>query len=359
MTVKYSIIIPTRNRAEILKRCLQCICGLESPDEDWEVLLLNNDSTDSTEEIVNSYRERLPNLRYFHTTDPGLHIGRNLGWEEAKGDVFCYIDDDSFVSKGWLKGIEKAFREPDVGLVGGPCTPQYEVEPPDWLNKMWSRVHPDGKMLGYLSILDLGDSIKEINPYHVFGCNFAIRKSVLLEASGFHPDAMPQELIKYRGDGESYVSQYVLGNGQKTLYQPKASVFHHVPKERMTLKYFYHRAYINGISDSFVRMREEHGLTIDNYRNKCGEMESRDNQTSYINMVKTYRLLKRGAYSIKNRAENYKKKFFPTEFDSIRDKMQKAYREGFAYHQYEVQKDPKLLGWVLRKDYLGVNGKLP
>jgi len=94
------------------------------------------------------------------------------------------------------------------------------------------------RILIYLSILDLGDTIKTINPYHVFGCNFSIRKKILLEAGGFHPDAMPQELIRFRGDGESHVSRYILVHGYKTLYHPKASVYHLVTHNRMTEDYF-------------------------------------------------------------------------------------------------------------------------
>ena len=195
MTVKYSIIIPTHNRAEILQRCLHCICELENPDEDWEVLVLNNNSTDNTEEIINSYRKRLPNLRYFQATDPGLHVGRNLGCDKAKGKILCYIDDDSFVSEGWLKGIEMAFREPEVVLVGGPCLPQYEIEPPAWLNNMWN-ITEEGRTLGSLSLIDVGNEQRWISPYYVYGCNLNIRRDILEELGGFHPDAMPKELLR-------------------------------------------------------------------------------------------------------------------------------------------------------------------
>ena len=92
--------------------------------------------------------------------------------------------------------------------------------------------------------MDFGDKIKEINPSYVFGCNFSIRKNILLEAGGFHPDGMPQEIIKYRGDGESYVSKYIEKNGYKTIYNPKASVYHLASTDRMTKKYFAKRAFV-------------------------------------------------------------------------------------------------------------------
>jgi len=358
MSVKYSIIIPTYNRTEILQRCLQCICELENPDEDWEVLVLNNNSTDSTEEVINSYKKELPHLRYFRSTDPGLHVGRNVGYDRAEGDILCYIDDDSFVSKGWLKGIEKAFRESEVALVGGPCLPEHEEEPPNWINQFWS--HTDhGKCFGSLSLLDFGDQITQISPYDVYGCNFNIRRDVLEKLGGFHPDGMPRELIRYRGDGETFVSRKLIELGYKALYSPDAKIHHFIPASRATKEYFCHRAYIQGISDSYSLIREERKLVIKNSRRKDEDIESGDTHSCYINLMKIFRFLKRETTSIKNRALNYKKKLFPTEYDLIRAEMQKSYREGFAFHQREVKKDPKLKEWVLRENYLGENGKLP
>ena len=88
-------------------------------------------------------------------------------------------------------------------------------------------------------------------------------------------------------------------------------------------------------------------------------IEVRDNQVSYINIAKIYRSLKRGASSIKKRTVRYTREIFPSEYDQIRIGMKKNQREGFAFHQHEVQKDIKLLEWVLRENYLGENGKLP
>jgi GT2 family glycosyltransferase len=167
----------------------------------------------------------------------------------------------------------------------------------------------------------------------------------LAEVGGFHPDSMPKELIRFRGDGETFVSRRLIESGYKAVYSPSAKIHHLVPASRMTIDYFCHRAYIQGISDSSTQIREERGLLVKN--------------SSHNNGIEICRFLKRMGNSIKNRAVRYKKKLFPTEYDRIRIDMQKGYRKGFVYHQREVQKDPKLLEWVLRTNYLGENGKLP
>lgn len=78
-------------------------------------------------------------------------------------------------------------------MCGGKILPRYETKEPDW-----ARYFP-----GYLSILDRNGEIAKVNDAGIWGCNFSIRKSVLYEVSGFHPDAMPWPLVRYRGDGET------------------------------------------------------------------------------------------------------------------------------------------------------------
>jgi hypothetical protein len=187
--------------------------------------------------------------------------------------------------------------------------------------------------------LDFGNEVKEINPSCVFGCNFSIRKDVLEEAGGFHPDGMPQELIKFRGDGESYVSRYILEKGYKTVYNPKASVYHLVSNSRMTLEYFEQRAFNQGISDSFSKIRssKEQSTSILTFSGK------RD--TILPNIIKILRVL---SFKVLNVF------YFLKDPRSmiIKSKINKAYRKGYRYHQNEVLTDNQLLKWVMKENYI-------
>jgi glycosyltransferase involved in cell wall biosynthesis len=325
-----------------LRDALESILDQSLRPSEFEILVVDNSSTDQTPEVVEELNTDSGQIRYLFAPEPGLHVGRHLGAREAKANILVYADDDIEAFPTWLEGIAKAFEDKDVMLVGGKNLPKFESEPPDWIMEMWLQSkYPEGKVLGYLSILDFGDSIKEINPYYVFGCNFSIRKSVLLEAGGFHPDAMPQELIKYRGDGESYVSRYILEHGYKTLYHPKASVYHFVPKTRLTEDYFYQRAFNQGISDSFTQLRKngQPDKIITTFLQKL-------NWRLPLHMAK---LFLRHGINIKSIMDNER---FNTRFS-------KANRQGYLYHQNEVRNDFELLKWVLRENYLGENGKLP
>jgi len=253
--LKLSVIIPTRNRADLLNIALKSIAIQTFPADEFEVIVVDNGSTDSTKQIVETFYTNVKNIRYFYDETPGLHVGRHRGLKEAQSEILVYADDDIDAFPTWLEGVWESFQDSDIALVGGKNLPKWESEPPYWIYEMWMDINQYGHSLGYLSILDFGNKVMEINPLYVWGCNFSIRKRVLLDAKGFHPDGFPQEMIKYRGDGESSVSNYIQKHNYKTLYNPKASVYHFVPKNRMTIDYFCKRAFNQGISDSFTNTR--------------------------------------------------------------------------------------------------------
>ena len=318
-----SVIIPTRNRANTLYRTLDSISNQTLPAREFEVIIIDNGSTDNTRETIEEFRNKLPNLRYFYETSPGLHIGRHKGLKEADSDILVYGDDDIKAFPTWLQGIKESFSDNQVVLVGGKVLPHFEESPPDWLLNMWNRENEHGKILTYLSILDLGEKVKEINPYYVFGCNYSIRKNILIDAGGFHPDSFPPDLIKYRGDGEGYVSKYIMEKKYKTMYNPGASVYHLISKDRITLEYFCKRAYNEGISDSY-------------------------SQTRYGNMTKTDNSLKKLIKNIYN-------KFIKIQHennDEILTQISLHHDNGWKYHRQEIKNDPELLKWIIKENYL-------
>ena len=257
-------------------------------------------------------------------------MGRNLGLAKAQTDILVYADDDILAFPTWLEGIIEAFsNNEDVVLVGGKNLPKFETDPPYWIQHMWKENEQHNRILGYLSILDLGDDMKEIDPHNVYGCNFSIRKSVLLSAGGFHPDSMPEDVIRYRGDGETYISRFVFEKGYKALYHPMASIYHHVPASRMTVEYFCVRSFNQGISDSYTDIRD----------GKPERLRSTPIRDGLLKMI--HRIM-----------------FFNEEGDR-HHRIEEAYRKGYTYHQRQVREDPKIREWVLRDNYLGQNGRLP
>ena len=188
----------------------------------------------------------------------GLLAGRHRGFRQATGDILIYIDDDVRLPEGWLEAILEPFVDPSVHLVGCRYLPEYEVEPPNWLEQLWTK-DSEGRHLSALSLLDYGTETKEIDPIMIWGLCYAIRRETLVKLGGFHPDAYPWELRRYRGDGETAPSALAKQLKLKAMYQGKTAVYHQVPKSRMTVEYFERRAYLHGISDSYtsIRIRRE------------------------------------------------------------------------------------------------------
>jgi len=316
--MRITVIIPTRNRSALLARTLESLCYQSYPIEQFEIRVIDNDSTDQTAAICQQFSNKLPNLIYHHNPVLGLHAGRHVGLKAAKGDITVFTDDDVRAYPSWIEGIAMSFADPDVVLIGGKCLPDYESPPPSWLDTLWvdSRW---GQWLGYYTLLDFGDEIREISPLFVWGCNFAIRKKVVFELGGFHPDGMPKDLIRYRGDGETSLSRNVLSRGYKTLYNPAASVYHFVSAERMTKDYVKWRSYIQGISDSYTHIRQSQGIKL---------------QDEVIALIK--HIIKRVRHL--NRP--------------LRKMISDSYLKGYRYHRHESKKDPQLLAWVLKNNYM-------
>jgi glucosyl-dolichyl phosphate glucuronosyltransferase len=219
-------------------------------------------------------------------------------------------------------------------MVGGNNYPAFQQVPPPWLNRLWSRPFYRGRALGSLSILDFGKGRFALDPRYIWGCNFSIRKSVLLDAGGFHPDAFPDASLKYRGDGESHVSRFVRNCGATAIFDSDASVHHLVPKDRMTKEYFARRYFAQGISYSYSSIRAAHGEP--GISHQLGNLARRTRNAFTRTLQETTNLIR------------HKDDELPTLMGSFH----RSYWDGYDFHMQSVRRDRALLDWVLKVDYL-------
>jgi len=325
-----AVIIPSRNRAGLLFSALESLRAQHIPSEKFEILVIDNGSTDHTAVMVKELTETLVNLRYYHEPEPGLHAGRHRGMMEAKGNILVFADDDIEALPTWLATIQTAFEDPECAMVGGNNLPMFLEAPPAWLKELWNRpFHLGGRALSALSILDLSGPSRRISPYYVWGCNFAIRKDVLLKAGGFHPDGMPKELIRFRGDGETHVSRFVAESGMTCRFHPGASVYHKVTPERMTVAYFRQRGFNQGVSDSYTALR---GDTVQTARTRS----------------LPYRVARWGWGRFQSVLSSLQTS---SETASALKALKTGHREGYAFHQEAYRTDREVRAWVHRERY--------
>jgi hypothetical protein len=140
---------------------------------------------------------------------------------------------------------------------------------------------------------------------------------------------MPDDLIRFRGDGESYVSSFVASKGDRALYHPLASVFHLVTAGRMTIKYFNKRAFNQGISDSFTRLRRSDTM-----------FEDPPPARGLISRFMRFKII-----------DSFFRLLLPWRL-YFEASIQNAYCQGFDWHQNLFLTDRGIREWVLRRDYL-------
>ncbi len=323
MTV--SIIIPTRNRDASLSRTIASLAHVDPTECEVEVLVVDNGSTDQTHETFETLSAGIPRFqwKYLYEPMPGLLSGRHRGALEACGDICAFLDDDVRLEPGWLTALVESFLDPQVALVGGPSRPLFESPPPDWLEEFFCE-DQYGRHCADLSLMEGGNEIREVDPCYVWGLNFAIRRKALFDLGGFHPDNIPKSLQRFQGDGETGLSLKIANSGLKAVYHPRAAVQHEVPDSRMTVQYFEQHAYYQGVCNSYTEIRAAR---------KVAPLAASWNEP--------LRRIKRSLFGAVRGMKRTK----------IQRQVAKSYMAGYRFHREEAKKDPRLLEWVLRRDY--------
>lgn len=325
-----SLIIPTLNRADMLDETLGSLSNQTISTLKYEIIIINNGSTDHTEEVIKKHKNNYKNLISVIEERKGLHYGRHKGLEISKGDILVFADDDIEPLPEWLESIDLAFRDSSIAMVAGNNLPKFTEDPPDWITKLWNRKDLLGrKMIPQLSVIKFKKSSKYVSPYLVWGCNFPIRKSVLLDAGGFNPDGMPSDLSHFRGDGETRVSRYVAEQKLKTLYVSEASIFHKVTPERMTYQYFKKRGFNQGISDSFSSFRN-----------------SKKGASPYKTFISNFKSLAILFYSV----------FDNKKVRMAKLKFKQGLVQGKEFHNRMYNENALLREWVHKDTYLSEDG---
>ena len=231
MSLRLTVAICTWNRCDLLRKTLERMSHLSIPAGlTWELVVVNNRSTDGTDAVLAEFQTRLP-LRRVYEPEPGQSNARNAAIREARGEYVVWTDDDVLVDHAWLVEYAAAFdRWPDATFFGGPIEPWFEGEPPAWLKTGFGRVH------AAFAVLDLGSEPVPLSaktfPY---GANMAVRREVYDDVK-YDPGLGLRPGSSMRSE-ELALVRHLAASGKEGRWVPGARVTHFIPKTRQTVSY--------------------------------------------------------------------------------------------------------------------------
>jgi glycosyltransferase involved in cell wall biosynthesis len=250
MDIKVSAIICTFNRAHYLRRALRSLLDQTLPKEQYEIIVVDNRSTDCTGQVVREEYGSVSNLRYLYEPISGLSQTRNTGWENAKGKYIAYIDDDAVADSSWLSKIIEAFEtiKPQPGCIGGKVEPIWEEPRPAWLS--------DNLAL-YLAILDIWESPTVLDSsQHFVGANMAFPRCILEAVEGF-PISLGRIGNNLLSNEETLLQWRLSKYGYVCFYHPEIIVKHHIQPSRLNKSWFMRRLYWQGISNAIYQLTRQ------------------------------------------------------------------------------------------------------
>ncbi|MDJ1483152.1 glycosyltransferase [Cytophagaceae bacterium YF14B1] len=240
-----SVIIATHNRDKYLEKAIYSLSLQSLAYNEYEVLIIDNASTDKTKEIVEKQISKLNiSLSYIYSPEPSANKARNIGWQKALGKYVVFMDDDAIAVPEWLERIVSGFQtvSPSPGIIGGKVVPIWEKEPPDWLNP---------KLYGALSLIDYSPEKTFLDKKLPFSVNMSFQKTLLAQYGGFDI-ALGRKGDKLLSGDETAIAIRIRNAGYKVYYDPAIEVGHHIPSSRLDQSWFTKRYYWGGYSDALM-----------------------------------------------------------------------------------------------------------
>lgn len=231
----YSIVICTYNRTRFLTQNLEAFRTLDFDPASYEILVVDNNSTDDTPAVVRHYQALLPNLRYVHEIQQGLSHARNRGYREALSSCIIYIDDDAIAFPDFLSRIAWVNTNFDFVAWGGIDIPWYPDGRPHWLKDRYvcarlpyKKIHPLTQDTDYFS-----------------GFAMVFKKEILEQLGGFHPDLGMKGTMAGYGE-ETEVQLRIKKQGLKMGYDPELKVRHAILPHKLSLEWFFKATFAVG-----------------------------------------------------------------------------------------------------------------
>jgi glycosyltransferase involved in cell wall biosynthesis len=234
----------------LLEQCLKSLVSQSLSGYRFEVLIVDNLSTDHTPDVAKIYTETYPHLRCVAAMQQGLSFARNVGWQQASGQYVAYIDDDAIAEPNWISTMAQFIVDhPDIVAFGGPYDAYTLTDLPAWFP-------PDYGCLSFGEYLHPIQLVKEWIP----GSNMVFTRDILAQFGGFN------EALGMTGHQTSYMEEIDLllkldAKGIQILYVPELKVRHLIADYKMSLRWLLKSAYTEGRSARQSFMKDRAGVS--------------------------------------------------------------------------------------------------
>lgn len=236
-SAKITFIICTHNRASYLNDTLLSLIKAEEPTSPVEILVVDNNSDDSTSEVADQYEKKdIPSIavRQVKEENQGLSFARNRGIKEASTPIVVFVDDDIRATNQYINSWLTFFKShPEAKAAGGKIHVQFDDPRPNWMS------HFLLPLLGHHDFGNTGKLYRKTD--YPFGGNMAFRKNIF-----DHIDPFNTELGRIGKDlkasEEKELFQRLKQTGINIYYVPQAKLYHRVNKQRLTQEYIRRQA---------------------------------------------------------------------------------------------------------------------
>lgn len=231
--MKASVIVCTFNRSNVLAGLLESLLRMSvPPGVDWEVLVVDNNSSDATKSVTESFVAQHPHrIRYIFEGKQGKSFALNTAIQEARGEIVAFTDDDVTCHSLWLTELIGAIDKFNCAGVGGKIVPVWSVTKPGWFEDTGPH-----KLTPAIVSFDLGDQSVPLK-IAPFGANVAFRKSLFQKYGGFRTDLGLTAKSRIGGEDTEFCRR-LMNVGESLYYAPDAIIYHPVEKSRAERSYF-------------------------------------------------------------------------------------------------------------------------
>ena len=229
-----SVVICSYNRAAYISGALDSLYNQTASRGDFEVIVVDNNSTDGTEQVFQTWRNQFTDGHFYYTTETnqGASYARNKGAMLAKGEWICFMDDDAIATKEYIQNIIQHIQtKPNALGFGGKIIPKYIPNEPKWMSYYVSSLVGNFDYAPVACVFEHGKYPLE--------SNMIVKKSIFELIGGFNV-AIPGVVGTLRIGGEGKELFYkILALGEQIYYDPSICVYHVVEVAKLTPEYMY------------------------------------------------------------------------------------------------------------------------